>query len=132
MEAVALDLAAQAHPDMAVSQSRALPKSQLFLTKQQHPFALWRTSSRPEKLGPTIERPFPVHGDWPSYLASLGTRMWPFAEADRSRLGNWGYLTAGSRASGICLEGCESPEATAVSNARLWWRPAHDSPVRGT
>jgi hypothetical protein len=79
---------------MAVSQARALRKHELFLTKRDHPFALWRTSSRPEKLAPRIERPFPVHPDWPAYLASRRTSMWPFGQADRDRLVNWGYLTA--------------------------------------
>jgi NTE family protein len=80
--------------DMAVSQSRALRRSELSITKQDHPFALWRTSSRPERLAPDIERPFPVRDGWPGYLASRSTRMWPFGKADRSRLVNWGYLTA--------------------------------------
>jgi NTE family protein len=80
--------------DMAVSQSRALRKRELFLTKDEHPFALWRTSSTPADLAPVIERPFGTDPRWPRYLSALKTRMWPFSQADRCRLVNWGYLTA--------------------------------------
>ena len=78
--------------DIAVAQDRALRRSALFLTREKHPFALWRTLTDPtNKKVPT---PFEVHAGWPVYLATRSTRMWPFSKRDRRWLVNWGYLTS--------------------------------------
>jgi NTE family protein len=78
--------------DIAVAQDRALRRSALFLTRDRHPFALWRTLTDPtNKKVPT---PFEVNAGWPVYLATRSTRMWPFSKRDRRWLVNWGYLTS--------------------------------------
>ncbi len=79
--------------DIAVSQARALRRSALEADKAKHPYALWRTRSKPADYK-RVAQAFPVEGDWPAYLAALPTRLWPFPMADRKRLVNWGYLVS--------------------------------------
>jgi NTE family protein len=78
--------------DIAVSQDRALRRSALFLTKHDHPFALWRTLTDPN--GSKVRTPFPVDPGWPAYLSTRSTRLWPFPMRDRKWLVNWGYVTS--------------------------------------
>jgi len=78
--------------DIAVSQDRALRRSALFLTKSDHPFALWRTLTDPSAS--KVRTPFAVDPGWPEYLSTRSTRLWPFAMDDRKWLVNWGYVTA--------------------------------------
>jgi len=81
--------------DIAVSQDRALRRTALSDTGDEHPFALWRTLTNPvdpEKF--SARTPFAVRKGWPEYLATRSTRLWPFSKDDREWLVNWGYLTA--------------------------------------
>jgi NTE family protein len=78
--------------DIAVSQDRALRRTALALTKVSHPYALWRTLTNPH--GGRVPTPFQVQEDWPIYLSTRSTRLWPFSRRDRRWLVNWGYLTS--------------------------------------
>ena len=78
--------------DISVSQDRALRRSALALTRAAHPYALWRTLTDPH--GGKVPTPFEVQKDWPVYLSTRSTRLWPFSKSDRRWLVNWGYLTS--------------------------------------
>jgi NTE family protein len=80
--------------DIAVAQDRALRRSALFLTAEDHPFAIWRTATDPANPNYRARSPFSVAQGWPTYLSTRSTRLWPFAQHDREWLVNWGYLTA--------------------------------------
>lgn len=83
--------------DIAVAQDRARRRSELFLTGDEHPWALWRTFTDPATTDRTAQpasTPFAVHSGWPRYLSTRSTRLWPFPKQDRRWLVNWGYVTA--------------------------------------
>jgi NTE family protein len=94
--------------DIAVSQQAALRRSALFLTRAEHPYALWRTRSTP--ITRKAATPYEVHEGWPAYLSTRSTRLWPFSKRDREWLVNWGYATSDVMLRSWIWEGAAAPK----------------------
>jgi NTE family protein len=94
--------------DIALSQDRALRRSALFLTRAEHPYALWRALSVP--VTRRVATPYDVHEGWPAYLSTRSTRLWPFSKRDREWLVNWGYVTSDVMLRSWIWEAVEAPK----------------------
>jgi NTE family protein len=107
--------------DIAVSQDRASRRSELFLTRKEHPYALWRTLTDPTNK--RVSTPFGVHRAWPVYLSTRSTRLWPFPKRDRHWLVNWGYLTADVMVRSWIWEGAPPPTRLPFEDATFVHAP---------
>lgn len=93
--------------DIAIAQDRALRRTALRLTRDKHPYALWRTLTVP--VTRKARTPFDVHRGWPAYLSTRSTRLWPFSRRDREWLVNWGYVTSDVMLRSWIWEGAAAP-----------------------
>jgi NTE family protein len=119
--------------EVAVSQDRALRRSALYVTRREHPYALWRTLTDPvdrqQRGDRNVTTPFPIHDGWPRYLATRSTRLWPFPKRDRRWLVNWGYVTSDVMLRSWIWPGGPPPERLPFEDAPFGGPPPQVPPI---